>query len=425
MRLYLKIIANKLPLHYGWVVVSLCILGNMVGAGTTFWTMAVYIPLIADEFQSTRTAVVSAFTVGQITFVIIAPFIGTYFDRKGVRGSIFIGSVLAATAFLLTSQAETVFQIFLGWTLLSATRGLLMDLPFNWLITRWFVGKKQQAALGVVTVGFGFGGAILLPILNQIASVYSWRASMITSAILLLIVHGFLIPLLIRNTPQQLGLTPNRSSQEKSLNSRPDDLVGMTVSSAVRTPAFWVAAMGLFLFYGGQTLSSLIIDFFSTAGLSFGALAIAITAWIRTGLRIPLGFSMARIDRVFLLSTLVCLSQGLGVFALLFAPTGPPLLAWILLWGIGGAFAPMVGPLVTTKLFGVKHYGAVSGAIQAIGFSGQMVAPILGALLFDIRGDYYLSFMIYSISFALGAILFAILKAPKSNEYKTTQHAGG
>ena len=410
-------------MHYGWVIVSLCILGNMVGAGTTFWTMAVYIPLIADEFGSSRTAVVSAFTVGQITFAIIAPFIGTYFDRKGVRGSIFVGSIIAATAFLLTSQAETVFQVFLGWTLLSATRSLLMDLPFNWLITRWFVGKKQQAALGVITVGFGFGGAILLPILNQIASSYSWRASMITSGILLLIVHGLLIPLLVRNTPQQLGLTPNRSEQEKSANNRSDDLVGMTVGSAIRTPAFWIAAAGLFLFYGGQTLSSLIIDFFSNAGLGFGALAIAITAWIRTGLRIPLGLSMARINRVFLLSSLVCLSQGLAVFALLFAPTGPPLLAWILLWGIGGAFAPMVGPLITTKLFGVKHYGAVSGAIQAIGFSGQMVAPILGALLFDFRGDYYLSFMIYCISFALGAILFAILKTPKTTEYKTTRHS--
>jgi MFS family permease len=83
----------------------------------------------------------------------------------------------------------------------------------------------------------------------------------------------------------------------------------------------------------------------------------------------------------------------------------------------------MVGPLITTKLFGVKHYGAVSGAIQAIGFSGQMVAPILGALLFDFRGDYYLSFMIYCISFALGAILFAILKTPRTTEYETTQHS--
>tara|TARA_B100000530_G_scaffold65505_1_gene38533 strand:- start:3510 stop:3905 length:396 start_codon:yes stop_codon:yes gene_type:complete len=124
---------------------------------------------------------------------------------------------------------------------------------------------------------------------------------------------------------------------------------------------------------------------------------------------------MARIDRVYLLSALVCLSQGLGVFALLFAPTGVPLIIWILLWGIGGAFAPMVGPLVTTKLFGVKHYGAVSGAIQAIGFSGQMIAPILGAMLFDIRGDYQLSFLIYSISFGLGALLFAILKTPNTS----------
>ena len=359
----------------------------MVGAGTTFWTMAVYIPLIADEFQSTRTAVVAAFTVGQITFAAMAPFIGSYFDRKGVRRAIFVGSILAASAFLFTAQADTVFKVFLGWTLLSATRSLLMDLPFNWLITRWFAGRKQQAALGVVTVGFGFGGAILLPVLNQVASSYSWRASMFVSALLLLLFHGFLIPMFIRNTPQQLGLAPNSSTLETSSQYNSENLTGMTVQSAIRTPAFWIAATGLFLFYGGQTLSSLIIDFFSNAGLTFGAFAIALTAWIRTGLRIPLGLTMA----------------------------GMPLIIWILLWGIGGAFAPMVGPLVTTKLFGVKHYGAVSGAIQAIGFSGQMIAPILGAMLFDIRGDYQLSFLIYSISFGLGALLFAILKTPNTS----------
>ena len=81
----MRTIIDKAPFHYGWVIVVLGIFGNMVGAGTTFWTMAVYIPLIADEFQSTRTAVVAAFTVGQITFAAMAPFIGSYFDRKGVR----------------------------------------------------------------------------------------------------------------------------------------------------------------------------------------------------------------------------------------------------------------------------------------------------------------------------------------------------
>ena len=417
----MRTIADKAPFHYGWVIVVLGIFGNMVGAGTTFWTMAVYIPLIADEFQSTRTAVVAAFTVGQITFAAMAPFIGSYFDRKGVRRSIFVGSILAASAFLFTAQADTVFQVFLGWTLLSATRSLLMDLPFNWLITRWFAGRKQQAALGVVTVGFGFGGAILLPVLNEVASSYSWRASMFVSALLLLLFHGFLIPMFIRNTPQQLGLAQNSSTLETSSQYNSDNLIGMTVQSAIRTPAFWIAATGLFLFYGGQTLSSLIIDFFSNAGLTFGAFAIALTAWIRTGLRIPLGLTMARLDRVYLLAALVCLSQGLGVFALLFAPTGVPLIIWILLWGVGGAFAPMVGPLVTTKLFGVKHYGAVSGAIQAIGFSGQMIAPILGAVLFDIQGDYQLSFLIYSISFGLGALLFAILKTPNTSSRQSTE----
>ena len=421
MECSLRTIVDKAPFHYGWVIVVLGIFGNMVGAGTTFWTMAVYIPLIADEFQSTRTAVVAAFTVGQITFAAMAPFIGSYFDRKGVRRSIFVGSILAASAFLFTAQADTIFQVFLGWTLLSATRSLLMDLPFNWLITRWFNGRKQQAALGVVTVGFGFGGAILLPVLNQVASSYSWRASMFVSALLLLLFHGFLIPMFIRNTPQQLGVAQNSSALETASQYNSENLAGMTVQSAIRTPAFWIAATGLFLFYGGQTLSSLIIDFFSNAGLTFGAFAIALTAWIRTGLRIPLGLTMARLDRVYLLAALVCLSQGMGVFALLFAPTGVPLIIWILLWGVGGAFAPMVGPLVTTKLFGVRHYGAVSGAIQAIGFSGQIIAPILGALLFDIRGDYQLSFLIYCISFCLGALLFSILKTPDTPSGQSTE----
>jgi hypothetical protein len=75
-------------------------------------------------------------------------------------------------------------------------------------------------------------------------------------------------------------------------------------------------------------------------------------------------------------------------------------------WGIGGAFAPMLEPLMVTKAFGVRNYGAVAGITQMVAFGGQLFGTIGGAVLFDITGSYEIPYTAYAVGFVLAALLF-------------------
>ena len=96
--------------------------------------------------------------------------------------------------------------------------------------------------------------------------------------------------------------------------------------------------------------------------------------------------------------------------------SGLGLTAFILLWGVGGAFAPMLEPLLINRTFGVRHFGAVSGMVAMIAFGGQLFGSIGGAWLFDRTGSYATAFWLYTLGFALAGLLFARLSAAANSD---------
>ena len=82
-------------------------------------------------------------------------------------------------------------------------------------------------------------------------------------------------------------------------------------------------------------------------------------------------------------------------------------MAWVIFWGFGGAFAPMMEPLLVTRAFGVRHYGAISGLVGMISFGGQVLGPLAGTFLFDLTDSYSIPFGLYTGGFLLAAVFWA------------------
>jgi len=82
--------------------------------------------------------------------------------------------------------------------------------------------------------------------------------------------------------------------------------------------------------------------------------------------------------------------------------------AFVVFWGGGGIFVPMLESLILTKTFGVKHYGAISGMVLAFAFGGQIVAPILGGFIFDTTDSYDVAFVAYCLMSLIAGFLFYI-----------------
>ena len=402
----MRALAQRSPVHYGWVIVVVGVLTNSTTTGGTFWVVAVYITAIAEDFGASRTMVVGAFMVGQVLFAVIGPWIGGAIDRGGARRVLLLGSVLMPVAIVATSFATELWQLYAGWTVASLARPLLMPIPYNWLITRWFAGRGQQMALGLVTTGFALGGAVILPILAWFESGGGWQAAMIASAVLIFVVHGLAALLIVADRPQDVGLRPSGSTQLVDVDEVEG---GFSSSEALRSPVFWLVSIGMLLFFLGQgSVNNLIVDFFDSHGLATGATLLAVTAWLRMLSRPPLSFALLRVDRVFLLAVFVALSQALATGILVVTTSDMGIGAWILFWGFGGAFAPMLEPLLVTRAFGVRHFGAVSGLVAMISFGGQVIGPLGGAFLFDVTGSYDWPFSLYAMGFALAALLWAV-----------------
>lgn len=401
----MRALAPRLPVHYGWVIVIAGVLTNSTTAGGTFWVVAVYITAIADDFGASRTEVVGAFMVGQVLFAVIGPWIGGAIDRGGARRMLLLGSVLMPVAIVVTSFATELWQLYVGWALVSLARPLLMPIPYNWLVTRWFEGRGRQMSLGLVTTGFGMGGAVILPVLAWFESGGGWQAAMIASAVLIFVLHGFAALFVVADRPRDMGLRASGSTQ---LVDADEVEGGFSSYEALRSPVFWLVSIGMMLFFLGQgSVNNLIVDFFDSNGVAIGATLLAVTAWLRMLSRPPLSIALLRVDRVFLLAVFVALSQALATAVLVGTTSDMGIGAWILLWGFGGAFAPMLEPLLITRAFGVRHFGAISGLVAMISFGGQVIGPLGGAFLFDMTGSYEWPFGLYAAGFAISALLWA------------------
>ena len=406
----MKGLARRSPVYYGWVILLLGIVSSLFVVAVLFWAIAIYIPAIAEDFNvggdAQRFPVVAAFMSGQLLSALMAPIAGRWMDARGARETILVGTAAAAAALLATSQATELWHVYIGWGAVSMARALLFPISYNWLVTRWFAARRQMA-LGVLTIGFGLGGVAVLP-LSAIEERWDWSTVMIVSAGLMLAVNGLLALLLVFDRPADLGLQVEGAAPGDGTTALAET-VGFTVGEAVRTPAFWLLGLGFMVFFvAPYSVSTLQLDFFETRGVQNAALIVAIAALVRGSSRLPLGLLLGRIQRVFLLAFVVALTQASAVLIVVSTTSTAGIVGFVLLWGLGGAFVPMMEPVLISRAFGVRHFGTISGAITMIAFPGTALGPILAGALFDRTGSYTLPFSLLAVTLLVSAGLLVL-----------------
>ena len=403
----MNLLAHRMPGYYGWVVVAAGVFGNATSAGFIFWATAVYIPVVSDDLGVGRFPVVTGFVVGQAVSAAVGPFAGAYMDRQGARRAIAIGTVIAPLGLVLTSFSTELWHVYVGWAVVGLARPFLLPTTYNWLATRWF-DRRRQSAIGVVTVGLGIGG-VLLPGVAALEDAFGWPVTMRVTAVILFVVQGLTVLLVVRDSPDELGLEVENVPRDVGTGRlHPSELLtGFTLAEAMRGRVFWLIAVGLSLFFMGQgAVNVLGVDFFESRGVAGGATILGASAAIRASGRLPVGLMLSRVDRVFLLAVVVAVTQALALVVVIPSTETPAVVAFILLWGAGGIFVPMVDALLLTRAFGVRHYGSLSGAALGIAFGGQLIAPTVGSALFDTTGSYSSAFALYGAVSVVAALLF-------------------
>jgi MFS family permease len=202
-------VAQKLArrgVHYSWAIAAVTFLTMLATAGAVGLPGAFIIPL-SKEFGWDVGQISGPLAVRLILFGLMAPFAAAMIERFGVRNVVVSAIGLIVAGLLLALTMSSIWQLFLYWGIVIGIGTGLTALVFAAIVSnRWF-NARRGLVLGMLTAANSTGQLVFLPLAAWLIEHVGWRYALIPS-IGALILAGFLIILLMRDRPSDVGLSP-------------------------------------------------------------------------------------------------------------------------------------------------------------------------------------------------------------------------
>lgn len=412
-------------IFYGWWIVLVCFFSLFIAYGARFYSFGVFFKPMSKELGWTRTMTASAFGLSTILYGLAAPLVGKILDKYGAKYLISGGAFLGGIGFMLCYFTADITQFYIFYTVImtlgiSAT-GLVST---NGAVAKWFT-KKRATAMGILSAGAGLGAFVLVPIAERLVSKYGWRLSFVFMG---LIVWIALIPislLLLKNTPQEMGLLPDGEKEISPANKPAGENLPAkpkaptwTLKQAMATPAFWLISANFFLFLITYMFIIIhLVPFGTDIGHSrtVAAFAISLLTVVSIPAKLCGGYIGDRIDLkkllmgAFLLQffSMILFLNILGVKSV------SSLYAFVVIFGFAYGIILPLTPALVAKLYGAPSMGVIWGGIILIGTFGGGLGPILAGKIYDVTQSYSLAFLSGAVGLLVGAATLIFVKQPK------------
>jgi MFS family permease len=417
---------NLQRVYYGWWVVFASMIVLAIGAGIYWLGFGVFFLPLSNEFSTSRTALSGIIALSQLEGGLLGPVGGYLVDRFGPRRMMFIGVGIMGFGFLWMSVVDSLF-IFYAVYLLLISVGMSIGIRVPALVapTNWFV-RKRGIALGISTSGVGLGG-LIVPVLGWLIISLGWRP---TAAIAGLLIWAVGIPLasVMRHRPEQYGLLPDgriaerrrewveRDSKvaEVSAPTENDVEAAFSIVGALQTPVFWLLSVvfGLRqLIIGAIGLHQ--VPFLVGIGISpqMAATVLGMTALTSILGRLGFGWLADRIAKRFVMAITIGLA-AIGPLILAYVTEWWHLIFFVVIYGVGWGGGATLMSVVRAEYFGRRAFGTISGMMDFVQMFGLILGPVFAGFVYDVTESYYLAFMVFAVSGALGALIMVFLQPP-------------
>ena len=166
-------------------------------------------------------------------------------DKFGPRIVMSVCGLLLGIGYLLMSQLEALWQLYLFYGIILGTGMGGGFVPLMTTVARWF-DQRRGMMTGIVTAGIGIGALVGPPVANGLISTYGWRSSytILGSIVLVVIV---LSAQFLKRDPSQVGqVSPGEKQRGKK--GLPMRNGGLSLGEAIHTRPFWVLFAIIFCF---------------------------------------------------------------------------------------------------------------------------------------------------------------------------------
>lgn len=411
---------NKEKVFWGWYIVAGSFFVMAINYGARY-CFGVFVKPLSLEHGWSRSVISMAATINMLVYSVGAIFVGRMLDRVAPRWIITFGAIIAATGYILTGFINTPLSFYL-------TYGLLVGLGAAGLgvvvcsssVGKWFI-KKRGIALGIATMGIGFGTVLLTPLAGYISKYFSWRIGLIILGVIICIIGILISQTLMRKTqPEAYGLLPDGDKMALPAQMAATQTVNNVSTAAVfQDSRFWTIAichglivmvvMSVFVHQVAYAMDNKIE--YITAAASLAVVSFAgffgqfFFGWLSDRLRDP--------KYAYFLGIVILL---IGTILLFNAHSVSSLYLYAIIYGFGyGSLAPIL-PIIAADRFGRHVLGSIYGLLTFFIGVGGSIGPILGGIIYDKFGSYE---YLWKINIAVLAIIsIIILTLKKGTQYK-------
>ena len=282
--------------------------------------------------------------------------------------------------------------------------------------SKWFLRYRGRAT-GLVSFGGFVGIVIVAPLVQLVIGNWGWRPAWVALAALMLGVGVIPSALIIRRQPEDLGLVIDGATVQTRSDGEPGlrmDEQSLPLRTVIKTPAFWLILLSLFLVSTSTSGIGLhLIPHLTQQGLSAGAAVGAVSVMSVSGAfaALAFGFVAERVSAKLLLA-MVYLLGAVSMWVLMRAHTLPEAYMFAVLQGSVGSGVNTLAPLMWASYYGRRTLGSIFGLSRAAQVVGFAVGPLGSAVAYDSTGTYDGAFLTLALVSVVAALLLVTTRRP-------------
>jgi MFS family permease len=346
---------------------------------------------------------------------IAAPFIGSLVDRFGAKRMILVGFVMqSAVIASFATQTESLLTFYARYIALAILGLGTTHVAFARVISVWF-DRRRGLALGIALAGLGLGG-IIWPLLSQWAiTEYGWRTAYVIVALTVATVGILSIGLVVRESPESMGLLPDGDEQPKEIAGVSPVTVtqsGFTLAETMRQGQFWLMLAAFLLI--GVAVQSLILHLVPMLVMRDvepmrAAQAQSLVAAALIVGRLGAGILM---DRFFAPRVAIAFLVGpvVGIILLASGASGTSAFVAGMLTGLAAGAEVDVTAFLASRYFGLRYFSRIYAWFYSAYSAGAGIGPLITAQAVERYGDYTEILYVHAGLLVMAALMLSRLK---------------